>query len=209
MATLQDRDAGQCPHERWPLRKSAGGGSPGSGGSQKAPGPVFLLRQRLTATTHIKNRTPSRCLSHPHSSPCCSRMQPQPGCDPGPAPTFQLSQHFELGRELVLEIILNTIQIFLVVFHGVRPQLPQLCPSELPAPLTPRATPPRESPVPPINSRRSQRRPPLASGKGLVFTRRGREERNNSSVVEVEDQECFLLACTVIRPCGRRGNRWD
>lgn len=46
--------------------------------------------------------------------------------DPGPAPTFQLSQHFELGRELVLEVILHTIQIFLVVFHGARLQFPQL-----------------------------------------------------------------------------------
>lgn len=213
LRTLQGKDVGQCPHQRWPLRRSAGDGSPESGGSQKAPGPLFLLRQKLTAATHIKKRIPSCCLSPSHSSPCCSRMQPQPGRNPGPAPTFQLRQHFEFGRELILEVILHTIQIFLVVFHGPRCRQTTAStaklPSELPAPLPSRATPPLEPPVPPINSRRSQRLLPLARGEGRVFTLRGREERNNGSVVEVGDQVRFLLVCTVICPCERRGNRWD
>lgn len=165
-------------------------------------------------SSHTHQVVNSQLLPIPsHSSPCCSRMQPQPGRDPGPAPTFQLRQHFEFGRELVLEVILHTIQIFLVVFHGPRCRQTTAStaklPSELPAPLPSRATPPREPPVPPINSRRSQRLLSLASGEGRVFTLRGREERNNGSVVEVEDQVRFLLVCTVICPCGRRGNRWD
>lgn len=170
---------------------------------------MSLLRQRFTAAAHFKKRTPSLCLSHPDSSPGlkhhAATTWPR---DPGPAPTFQFRQHFELIRKLVVEVILHTEQMLLVVFHG--PQCSQTTAkdaSELPALLPLRATPPREPPVPPINSRRSKRRPPLANRERRIFALRGREERTNGSVIEAEDQERFLSTYTVIRLCGRRENR--
>ena len=55
------------------------------------------------------------------------------------APTFQLGQHLELGRELAVEIVLDAVQLQLVVLHGcwMRSRPPRGPGSEPPAPRAP------------------------------------------------------------------------
>lgn len=121
--------------------------------------------------------------TRPHHGRCRTRLRPPPllpaalpdspgGTRRRPAPTFQLGQHLELGRELAVEVVLHAVQLSLVVLHRGRTRRPQLAASRTSraGSRTSRATarsPAPSVPASPINSRRARRPSPLVSGRGV------------------------------------------
>lgn len=121
------------------------------------------------------------------------------------APTFQLGQHLELGRELVVEIVLDAVQLQLVVLHGCWPYRR----TRLRTSRAPRAAPAPSEPAPPINGRRARRRSPLARRKGGEWAGlRAHAGRGRALTPDGEPRDPGALHWSIGPPVRTVGGTW-